>query len=68
MVVGRGGRARAGEGLATGAGAFIEGGRVDGRNNEIIGAADVNGGGGAEGECPELRLSKGGHVNCGEGV
>lgn len=51
MMVRGGGRARASKDLATGTGAFIEGGRVDGRNNEIISAADVNGGRGAERKC-----------------
>lgn len=53
MVVVRG---RAGEYLATGAGGFIEAGTVDGRDYEVVGALQVEGGWGTKGEGKKLGL------------
>lgn len=56
-------------GLAAGAGALVEDGAVDLREEEFIGEVGIDGGGGAEGEGEEVRLGQLGHVyNVGERV
>lgn len=66
-----GGRGRiggAGVGLAAGACGFVENGAVDFRGKEVSRVAEIEGGGGAVGECLEFRLGECGHVDVRDGV
>lgn len=52
-------------GLAAGTGALVEERAVDFRDHELVGTAEVEGGGGAEGEGVELGLGERGCVYMG---
>lgn len=65
---GGGGVGGAGVGLAARASGFVEEGAVDFGGQEVGGVAEIEGGGGAEGEGLELRLGECGHVDVTDGV
>lgn len=65
---GGGGIGGAGVGLAARASGFVEEGAVDFGGEEVGGLAEIEDGGGAEGEGLELRLGECGHVDVTYGV
>lgn len=55
----------AGVSLAAAAGGLVEKGTIDVGEDDVVGAAEVEGGVGAEGKCVELRLGQLGDVDVG---